>query len=272
MNLCVVLSVLILSFTKTFLGSSEFDFNNLKTFLINLDERNDKYLVSKYQLDLLGINFTRIKGVDGKQLVKDIRNNNTHLDLKIETGISGLSVSVDSLKKSEYSGGEIGCWLSHLKVFQTISCNPVEANNPILILEDDFLADGDAIKLIKKFVNRVSNDWDLLYVGHCDKSSKCRRRKAIKRGVCITDKMVVCAHAYLLRNATVAARLFETGNSPSPMLADFYFQYADLNRYMIFPHIFSQRKNIAADVKSDGGIFTALVNNTIETLVARKFK
>ena len=271
MNLCVVLSVLILSFTKTFLGSSEFDFNNLKTFLINLDERNDKYLVSKYQLDLLGLNFTRIKAVDGFQLIKDVKDNSTNFDLKIETGISGLNVSVDSLKNSEYNGGGIGCWLSHLKVYQTIN-NSVEANNPILILEDDFLADGDAIKLMKKFANSVPNDWDLLYVGHCDNSSKCQRHTGLRGEFCLANQLVICTHAYLLRNASVAMKLFKSGNSPSPILADFYFQTAGLKRYMIFPHIFSQRKNIASDVKSDGGIFTALLNDTIKTLINQKFK
>lgn len=247
-----------------------FDVNNLQSHLINLKRRNDKYLASKFQLDLLGLNFTRLDGFDGRQIISDLRRTGGKMDLKALTGIDSLKVTGGSMFRSNLPPPVIGCWLSHLKVHHLISTSEDE-NKMHLIFEDDFLADGNAIKLMSDFANSVPDDWDFLYVGHCHTRERCTRFVPGFTNMCYTDKMVWCLQAYLLRNKGVAKKLYDLGNSPVPLVADHYFQKAKLNIYMVFPHIFKQRKNIIADINS-GGIFTNLLNDSIEILVNRNFK
>lgn len=127
---------------------STFDVNNLQTYLINLKHRNDKYLASKFQLDILGLNFSTFEAVNGPEIMSDLKRNGSDSNLKNMTGIEDLKVSVDSMLKSSSSAAQTGCWLSHLKLHQIISKSEDE-NKMHLIFEDDFLADGSAIDLIK---------------------------------------------------------------------------------------------------------------------------
>lgn len=230
-------------------------------FLINTKERNDKLAVSKFQLDLLGINFTRIDAINISSILNS-RPYQGELNVSKIVGINDLKLPSEEFKKSS---NHAGCWLSHLKALQQISNEPDDKIS--LILEDDFIADGNAISLINEKLKLLPQDWDLFYVGHCDTKSKCRRY--LSGDVCQANAndIVVCLHAYIVKNKSAAKKLFDAGNMKKPVLADFFFQLAHVDRYLIFPSIFTQRKNINADIGSGGGNFLPLKNNSIENLL-----
>lgn len=241
-----------------------------QTFLINLERRSDKFQSSKFQLDFLNISFNVFTAVDGGKLRNQL-DQNKNASVAELVDIKNLKLKRETLEKSNNSLSHVGCWLSHLKLMQKIEDSKVEDN--ILILEDDFVADGDAVSLIASAINKLPFNWDLLYVGHCDTRGCCENYLDRKYDMCKCRKNqpIGCTHGYMLRNYSVASRIFERGNSEEPLLADLYYDKTTLNRFIVFPHIFSQRKSILADVKSEGGVFTELRNSTLKDLVEKYY-
>lgn len=139
-----------------------------------------------------------------------------------------------------------------------------------LILEDDFLADADAINIMEDLMNTLSKDWDVIQVGHCAGRWACS--KFVNKNICLAKKiMIPCVHGYIIKNKKVAHEMFRLGNRPSPVLADDYFEGNNLNRYIIFPYIFSQLKKIKPDPGSGGGEWPPLANGSLEHMIFAKF-
>lgn len=242
-----------------------------KVYLINLKEREDKLESSKFQLNLLGLNFTVVEAENGFYLKSLDYKKMTESFLKNKTGVEDLKITLLNITQSNRSPGQIGCWLSHLKTLNKI----INSNDSLsLILEDDFVADGNAISLVNKYIHLLSKEknWDLLYVGHCDSPSRCKKFLDKKKSICLTETRIYCTHAYLIKNKSVAKKIFNAGNLIKPVNADYFFDKANIKRYVVFPHIFKQRKNIKADINSRGGIYDLLLNNTIEQILETKFK
>lgn len=242
-----------------------YNIKNAKIYLINLKERTDKLKTSKFQLDLLGLNFSVVEAINGT-LLKSKHFKPKIEDVNIFTGIKNLKTTLKIIKSSKRTPGQIGCWLSHLKALDIIIQND---DSMSLILEDDFVADGNAIDLMNKYISQLSKDldWDLLYVGHCDAVQRCSLFLDKTKKLCFTNVRVNCLHGYVLKNKKVAETLFKAGNLLKPVNADQIFELSKAKRFMAFPPIFKQRKNIKADVASKSGIHPALLNNTIEVII-----
>lgn len=249
----------------------KYDIRTANVFLINLKNRYDKLLVSKFQLNMLGLNYSIIEAINGNFFAHLKVDDTSNKILQNITGINGLKISLKSLQQSSKSPGQIGCWLSHLKALNSIINS--ENDSLSLILEDDFIADGNAIELVNKNLEKLSenNEWDLLYVGHCDFKKRCKKYLDPSKTICKTISRIYCTHAYVLKNKSVAKVLFNAGNQATPVIADHYFEKTGLQRYIIFPHIFKQRKSIIGDINSPGGYHTDLLNKTIENLVNTNF-
>src|SRR5574343_384069 len=77
-----------------------------------------------------------------------------------------LSHKVKRLLGFELTPKEIGCYLSHLKAWQTC----VEKNVPTLVLEDDFIVDPN-LELVLSHLLSDSLDWDIVRLqALCDSS------------------------------------------------------------------------------------------------------
>lgn len=261
----------LLYITSGMIFSKKPDIRDSNIYLINLKSRKDKLMASTFQLNMLRLNFTVIEAVNGIILKNQKSQNMTNEIVKNITGINELKVSLNSLRASKLSPAQIGCWLSHLKTFDKIKND--DKDKLSLILEDDFIADGMAIELINKNLMKLHKkyDWDLVYVGHCHNRARCQNYLDNSKEICKTVVRVYCTHAYILKNKSAAIKLFNAGNLKVPIIADHYYENTNLNRYMIFPHIFKQRKSIKADINSYGGYHTDLLNKTFENLLAKLF-
>jgi GR25 family glycosyltransferase involved in LPS biosynthesis len=138
----------------------------LKTFVVNLDRRQDRMKEFSVQADSLGFSYTRFSAVDGiklkpnKQLQKIFENN----DYNMRQGI-------------------VGCALSHIKLcIDMINSD----NDTFLILEDDvkFVLDFQT-KLnivLESLKNTEKTDfpWDLCYVCHHSKVPENQTVQTIK--------------------------------------------------------------------------------------------
>lgn len=116
----------------------------LQTFVINLKDATERWAHMQEALDKVGLSYTRIDAVLGKNLEEPIEAFNERR-FNILTG-----------KHKNY--GEIGCYLSHIRALNTF----LESNaDYALILEDDVDLPAILPQLLAQTI-RHSQHWDLL--------------------------------------------------------------------------------------------------------------
>ncbi|KAM7543262.1 hypothetical protein Aperf_G00000013533 [Anoplocephala perfoliata] len=125
-------------------------------YLINLERRPDRLRKMNYALREQGIKAKLIRATDGKELTPDVIR---------QWNITQLSGYADPYHKRALKFGEIGCFLSHYRIWQDMVEQGYER---ILILEDD-------LRFVPGFNRRLAAtikeadvalpDWELLYVG-----------------------------------------------------------------------------------------------------------
>jgi len=110
---------------------------NLPVYVINLDRRPDRWLRCQNEVNVAGLtNVTRVSGIDGKMI-----------DMKQVEILTGPKVfqTLGKLRQSDEelgTVGAIGCYLSHMKVWQMIQ----DQNSPALVLEDDIKIEQNHLK------------------------------------------------------------------------------------------------------------------------------
>ena len=144
-------------------------------------------------------------------------------------------------------------------------------SNPVLVLEDDFLADGEAFLKLEKILPLLPKEWDLFYAGHChgyitDLPGRDQNGHKIFE---LDNRLVFCTHAYVINGATAATKYYQAANTFSIEVADWVAHKANLNRYIIYPYLFSQIKEVNADIQSPGGAWHRLKNESISLNVKK---
>lgn len=118
--------------------------SDIKKFVINLKRRPDRLELFKKRCPFNDVNV--IEGFDGK----NIKDETSAIEQDIATRFTGLNP------------GEIGCFLSHLRVFNKIR----KENIPYaLIFEDDALFCNNFLELYSKIIQELPSDTDILYIG-----------------------------------------------------------------------------------------------------------
>ena len=140
----------------------------IPVFVISLKHSIERRDHTTKQLNALGVSFRLIEAINGTELSeKEIRNNS-------DFGIYKFGMHSRYLLKEE-----IGCILSHLKIYRQMVDEKIEL---ACILEDD----NDYKKEFKDILDRIilySNEWDLLYLGHrsgsTTREAQCRKKKRV---------------------------------------------------------------------------------------------
>lgn len=121
-------------------------------YIVNLEsDREKRYLIQK-QLDGAGIKYEFVDAVDGSKLSAQEKES-------VYTPQRAIEVF-----KRELSKGEIGCALSHLKIYRKMVAQEVEC---AVILEDDVELCSDFLELVENF-KEFQNECDCLLLGHND--------------------------------------------------------------------------------------------------------
>jgi glycosyl transferase, family 25 len=190
---------------------------NIPVFVINLQRSADRRTHTVNQLNDLDVPFQIIEAVDGAKLSnQEVRNNK-------EYGIWKCGLRTRYLLNEE-----IGCVLSHMKIYRKMISEGIEL---ACILEDD----NDYNKELKDFlvfetINVV--DWDLLYLGHhagrLNKGIRSRNKKKVLNNYHIGEAIEVPfgTYAYIIRKEAAEKLLNNcfpiskpadhyTGNAPS---------------------------------------------------------
>jgi len=127
-----------------------------KIYLINLQRRPDRLTKMRNVLEILGMEYELVDAVDGLLLKQE--------DLD-RMGIKQLPEYRDPYSDRPMKFGEIGCFLSHHKIWKMMVKNRV---NTALILEDDIHFEPYFVYQIQRLFEEAAKlflDWDLMYVG-----------------------------------------------------------------------------------------------------------
>ena len=130
--------------TDAYKNNEESRTHSLQTYVINLRDASERWTHMKETLDHVGLDYTRIDAVLGKDLEEPIVEFNERR-FNILTG-----------KHKNY--GEIGCYLSHIKALTEFLKSD---SDYALILEDDVNLPDHLPKLIDEAIAH-SQHWDLL--------------------------------------------------------------------------------------------------------------
>jgi glycosyl transferase family 25 len=116
-------------------------------FLINLDRSPDRLSFMQQQAERLSLAFERIRGVDGVRGLPD--------------WLVPQFLTTDGTVASRMSNGEVGCYASHLVVFQEIVRRGLEA---AIVLEDDVTLADNFLDASCKAIGAAPAGWDCIHL------------------------------------------------------------------------------------------------------------
>lgn len=157
-------------------------------FLINLARSKERLTSSTVQFKKQGLDFTRIDAVDGAALK--------------QAEIDAHYCPALNLKNYHYplSKGQIGCYLSHRKAWQTIVDEKLDY---AIIFEDDFNLDSSIHTAIQN-INNLNLDWKLIKL-----SAYQNRQRPILLQVPLEYSQQLVIHKKLMSGCCATAITFD---------------------------------------------------------------
>jgi GR25 family glycosyltransferase involved in LPS biosynthesis len=209
--------------TQKYLYSEE-SLNNLKhmglqdIYVINLKNRPERLqhmidILQKPNLPFLRLNaFHGVKMKDLLQENKPIEGLNPKSKVKYEPTLKRLQVDFPV-----EDWGVVGCWQSHLHVYWEIikRAELKSEDKPILIFEDDAIVPDNFAFELRLMIRALPDDWEIFPLSLYD--AACITK--IANFFCKIKKFYT-AHAYVLRNSTVAKKLADRSNTDTVDGAD----------------------------------------------------
>lgn len=199
----------------------------LEIFVINLKKDIEK---KDYMLELgnnNSLNFSFIDATYGKDLSEDELHKVYAKEKALNYSKRGLAL------------GEIGCALSHKKIYQKIINEKIEV---ALVLEDDISFDMN-LSVILKSLAKLPNDWEVLLLGHHTYSSRHKdtisskwwKKKFIdKFFISRPAEMGLGTYGYLI-NLNGAKKLLNELNTIYKPIDHYTGNDKEVNVYMITP-------------------------------------
>ena len=158
-------------------------------FVINLPHREDRRLECIREFEKIGLyDYEFIDAVHWNQLSEEYLEDMVNREYKYKT----------KDKRAQY--GNVGCGLSHLKVYSHILENYGKSGDKaFIVLEDDFRIENPATFMSK--INEaltITRDWNIIYLGGL-KNTKGDKREEFLPGF---EKAISVwnSHAYLIKN------------------------------------------------------------------------
>ncbi len=191
--------------------------NAIKTYLINLDRNPERLKHMQAVLGGLGIEYERIAGVDGRLLSAEEKAKSFNARRSYIANKGGMS------------DGEIGCALSHVKVYRAMVEAAVEV---ALILEDDIKLSpdiGEALVEIKGLIDVKKPQ--VVSLSCLYNNDKCAGAKGLvsQKSMCSTDGYVI---------TLPAAKAIIKENYPVKVPSDKwrrFSKYAGVKLFRFFP-------------------------------------
>ena len=225
-----ILMYIYLNQTKKITGGLNI-LNNIDNFyIINLDISNDRLKNIKNQNKEHKLKLTRFPAVYGKNI------NDKKL---IEKGLLDKN---HKLKK-----GQIGCYLSHLKLLKKAKN---DNDNIIIVLEDDIVFSKNFKDKLNEYYKEVPDDWDIIYLG----ASRVKGKKISKHVLeGVYDKYIdgsfnMGTYAMMLNKKSINKLLKLLIPIKNPIDTTIAKNNKNLKLYYINPSIVSHNNNFKSEI------------------------
>lgn len=207
-----------------------------KIFVINLDRSKNRWLESQNQLN--GCEVERVSAVDGAKLEAELLN----------------ACFDEGLNRQRYhkvlTSGEIGCYLSHRKVWQKI----VDKNLDFaLVLEDDFITKTDVLSLLND-VSNIKQPWHYIKLAEYPIKRKAIFSEKIGSVNLVTYNQVpakTCAQIVSLAGAKRLLAMSEKFGRPVDIDIQHWWE-SGLCVFGVQPYPFEINKSMGSDIESKG--------------------
>ena len=218
-------------------------------YLINLKRRPDRLTVFRRDFAKSDINMELklIEGVDGSKL--DIEQQDLTELARAE--LKQLETTGYRSKHYQLTRGGIGCYLSHIKVWNAI----IKDNSNIgLVFEDDSTLPPNIQQATNEALKNPPSDWDMILLGvACHTCSGVRTRPGFLR-----VKRFWLTHAYLIKSSAIK-KIFKS-DALFPIAQQIDSLLSELSNtikiYAVTPGICDQRQSrtdIQAPLKAQNG-------------------
>ncbi|WP_196140586.1 glycosyltransferase family 25 protein [Aliikangiella sp. G2MR2-5] len=206
---------------------------NFKVFLINLDRSTERLEISQKLLREQGIPYERISAVDGQTLgagqIKDI-------------------YQFDDFQTyyKKLNAGEVGCYLSHRKVWQRIIDDNLDF---AVILEDDF-AQCSSLKSAIALIAKLPRAWDYIKLAeHSRKRRFISQRNFEQICIGIYDKIPARTLAQAVSMRGAQKLLAQSKQIKRPVDIDIqYWWEKDILALGISPAVVTPRENEVSQI------------------------
>lgn len=231
-------------------------------YLINLKRRPDRlknFLKHYNDSDIGKYSLVKFDAIDGSKL--DVES--VPLSELAQAELQQLETIGFRNKHYQLTKGAIGCYLSHVKVWEHILKN----NHSIaLVFEDDAKVPSNFLKQTKKYIKNVPNNWDIILLGYlCNKCLEYKEYNKVER--------FMLTHCYLIKKETILKILKTNSLFPITQQIDSYMSELSsiINIYTIknkYVKQFGSRTDIQAPImnKNTKEAYERLkiLNNNIE--------
>jgi glycosyl transferase family 25 len=188
-------------------------------YFINLDRHPERRDATIRELDALGIGYTRIAGIDYRELDR-------------ETIGAAVDPSPTVPFKRVLSPGEVACFLSHLKVWREIARGPAEM---AWVFEDDVsFANGAREAMLE--IETGERDWDMVRL-FCPKPIPAEDIRPLgeRHSMVLSRKLPMSTIAYAVNRQAAGhlARTMAPFNLPVDMALKFWWEHGLCTRIVI---------------------------------------
>lgn len=218
----------------------------LRVILINLDRSTDRLARMQAEFERVGVSFERFPAVSGTDLPESVK--------PYFCDAAGKVVS-------PLRSGEIGCYASHLGVWQRIAAG--HCGVAALVCEDDVGLPDDLIPLLARLLKAAPSGWDVIRL-----SSNTRRPVAAVAPLGAGRNLVrywrgpPLSGAYLVSRAG-ASKLLQPKLRHLPVDEDLARPWLfDLDAYGVLPAPVAQEHVFASMIEAEGGREHALGQRT----------
>ncbi|MFC3032506.1 glycosyltransferase family 25 protein [Pseudoalteromonas fenneropenaei] len=210
-------------------------------FLINLDDSTERLKHSWQELNKFAIPFERISGVYGKKLSEEQISQHYSKTLNEQVFHRPLGT------------GEIGCYFSHRKAWQTI----VDRKLPYaIVLEDDFNLAGDLNEVVAQ-IESLPLDWELIKLAAYENRTRpVAHRQPLNPPfeLVVHNKPITGCCAQAISYAGAKKLLAATATFGRPVDTDIQHSWeTKVAVFALMPFIVKQRTDLNSDIQANSG-------------------